>query len=104
MSMRFWVRYSTNVTPISWLNTAEKIQEEEQNLLESVAPSIPRTKEELKQQVKEGIQNQLENNAKVQEIKQNKAVQTVTGILNFYKKAKEQESQTQTQQTENAGQ
>lgn len=92
------------VKTLQWLNTAEKIQEEEQNLLESVAPSIPRTKEELKQQVKEGIQNQLENNAKVQEIKQNKAVQTVTGILNFYKKAKEQESQTQTQQTENAGQ
>ena len=88
------------IKSLQWLNTAEKIQEEQKTLMESVTPSIPANKEELKQQVKEGIQNQLENNAKVQEIKQNKAVQAISGIYNFYKNAKEKE----TQQTESSGQ
>lgn len=73
------------VKRFKWLNTPEKIKEEQESLIEAVQPSIPTNKEELKQQVKEGIQNQLENNEKIQELKQNKAVQTFGSIYKFYK-------------------
>lgn len=68
-----------------WLNTPEEIQQEQQSLLESVKTTVPTNKEELKQQLKEGLTNQLEKNEKVQEIKQNKAVKTLSDIYNFYK-------------------
>lgn len=77
------------VKRFQWLNTPEKIKEEQESLIEAVKPSIPANKEELKQQVKEGlqnqIQNQIENNEKIQELKQNKAVQTFDSIYKFYK-------------------
>ncbi len=85
------------VKRFQWLNTAEKIEQEEQSLLQSVTPavSVPQNKEELKQQVKESIQNTLENNEKVQELKQNKAVQTFSSIYNFYKNSKNKNTQTE---------
>lgn len=78
-----------------WLNTPEKIQEEQNALTQEVAAQaqsstqkvIPTTKEALKESVKDAVQNQLENNEKVQEIKQNKTVKTLTGIYNFYKQS-----------------
>lgn len=87
------------IKKFQWLNTPEKIQEEQKVLTQEVASQsqstsqnvIPTTKEALKESVKGAVQNQLENNEKVQEIKQNKTVKTLTGIYNFYK-----QSQTQT--------
>lgn len=78
-----------------WLNTPEKIQEEQNALTQEVAAQaqsstqkvIPTTKEALKESVKDAVQNQLDNNEKVQEIKQNKTVKTLTGIYNFYKQS-----------------
>lgn len=79
----------STVKSFQWLNTPEKIQEEQKSLLESLKPTLPTNKEELKQQVKEDIQNQLENNEKIQELKQNKAVQTFGSIYKFYKDKEE---------------
>ena len=60
-------------------------------------PSLPVTKEELKEQIKEdvkqGVTNALQNNAKVQEIQQNKAVKTLGEIYKFYKKSGSTETQ-----------
>lgn len=83
------------IKKFQWLNTPEKIQEEQKTLTQEIATQaqssaqkvIPTTKEELKESVKGAVQNQLENNEKVQELKQNKTVKTLTGIYNFYKQS-----------------
>lgn len=80
-----------------WLNTPEKIEEEQAAIEKSLMPSLPVTKEELKEQIKEdvkqGVTNALQNNEKVQEIQQNKAVKTLGEIYKFYKKSGSTETQ-----------
>lgn len=78
---------TSTVKRFQWLNTPEKLEAEQKSLLETLSPSlsIPSNKEELKQQLKEDIQNQLDNNEKIQELKQNKAVKTLGSIYQFYK-------------------
>lgn len=73
------------IKKFQWLNTPEKIKEEQESLNEAVSPKLPTTKEEIKEQVKQDITNALQNNEKVQEIQQNKAVKTFTDIYKFYK-------------------
>ena len=94
-----------------WLNTPEKIQQEQEALQEAVEPQTPATKEEIKEQIKEdikqGVSNAIQQNEKVQELKQNKAVKTLSDIYNFYKNSKTKtptqtessQSDTQTQTT-----
>ena len=99
-----------------WLNTPEKIQQEQAELTQQAEKqTAPVTKEEIKQnikeQVKQSVSQSLQNNEKVQKLKENKAVKAIGGILQIYKTAKDaQESstkdssttqnQTQTTQTE----
>jgi hypothetical protein len=79
------------IKSFSWLNTPEKIKEEQQNIESAVKKQLPTNKEELKEQLKDnlktGLQNQLEKNEKVQEIKQNKTVKNLTDIYKFYKQS-----------------
>lgn len=74
-----------------WLNTPEKIKEEQTSLEEAVSPKLPASKEELKEMIKEdvkqGVANAVKNNEKVQELQKNKAVKTLGDIYNFYKKS-----------------
>ena len=91
------------IDKFQWLNTPEKIQEEQAALEEAVTPSLPATKEELKQQIKEdvkkGVTNALQQNEKVQELQQNKAVKTLSDIYNFYKNSKTNNQTTNTTET-----
>ena len=76
------------VEKFQWLNTPEKIKEEQSALESSLSKAVsatPITKEEVKKQVVQTVKNKLENNEKVQEIKENKTVKTLTGIYKFYK-------------------
>lgn len=88
------------VKKFHWLNTPEKMKEQEAALEEAVTPKLPTTKEELKEQVKQDVTNALQQNEKVQEIQQNKAVQTLGDIYKFYKGSKS----TETAAPEQAGQ
>ena len=80
------------IDKFQWLNTPEKIQQEQEALQEAVEPQIPVTKEEIKEQIKEdikqGVTNAIQQNEKVQELQQNKAVKTLSDIYNFYKNSK----------------
>ena len=86
-----------------WLNTPEKIQQEQEALQEAVEPQTPVTKEEIKEQIKEdikqGVTNAIQQNEKVQELKQNKAVKTLSDIYNFYKNSKTNNQTTDTVET-----
>lgn len=86
------------VKRFQWLNTPEKIKEEQAALEEAVTPKLPATKEEFKEMVKEdlkqGVTNALQKNEKVQQIQQNKAVKTFSEIYKLYK-----QSDTKTQPT-----
>lgn len=79
------------VKRFQWLNTPEKIKEEQAALEEAAAPKLPATKEEFKEMVKEdlkqGVTNAIQNNEKVQQIQQNKAVKTFSEIYKFYKQS-----------------
>lgn len=78
------------IKKFQWLNTPEKIKEEQISLENTVTQTLkttPITKEEVKKQVVDSVKNKIENNEKVQEIKENKTVKTLTGIYNFYKKS-----------------
>lgn len=89
-----------------WLNTPEKIQEEQTELNKEVQQqTAPVTKEELKQQAQQAVsqtkeqmkQNAVQavkNNEKVQQLQENKAVKVLGGLYNIYKNSKEsQQSQ-----------
>ncbi|MBS4760066.1 MAG: AsmA family protein [Clostridium sp.] len=75
----------STVKQFKWLNTQEKIQEEQESLLEEIKPKLPANKEELKQQVKEDLTNAIQQTETAKKIKENKAVQTFGAIYNFYK-------------------
>ena len=88
-----------------WLNTPEKIQEEQTELDPQVQQQTkPVTKEELKQQaqqtaaqvkeqVKQNAAEAVKNNEKVQQLQENKAVKVLGGIYNLYKNSKETQQQ-----------
>ena len=75
----------STVKQFKWLNTPEKIQEEQESLLEEIKPKLPANKEELKQQVKEDLTKAIQQTETAKKIKENKAVQTFGAIYNFYK-------------------
>ena len=100
------------VKSLKWLNTPEVISKEQNELNDSVEgavqetssvkqPSLPANKEELKEAVKEDLKNVIDNNEKVQELKQNKAVQTLGTLYKFYKgKSSSESTSTGTEKTE----
>ena len=79
------------IKKFQWLNTPEKLQAEQKSLEEAVAKTTqtttPITKEAVKEQITTAVKNKIESNEKVQEIKENKTVKTLSGIYNFYKNA-----------------
>lgn len=81
-----------------WLNTPEKIKEEQTALEEAVTPKLPASKEELKEMIKEDVKqsvtNAVKNNEKVQELQKNKAVKTLGDIYNFYKSGTKSNNET----------
>jgi len=83
------------IKKFQWLNTPEKIAEEQNVLQEATASKIPATKEEIKEQlkndVKQGITNAIQNNEKIQEIQKNSTVKSLTDIYKFYKKSTTEE-------------
>ena len=95
----------STIKRFQWLNTPEAIEDEQASLQNSIQQSLPKTKEELKnvvkETVKEDLKNVIEQNEKVQELKQNKAVQTFSSIYKFYK---ENSSSNSGQTTEGAEQ
>lgn len=74
------------IKKFQWLNTPEKIQEEQKAIEEATAVKTPVTKEELKENLKEGVKqgvtNAIQNNETLQK---NKTVKSITDIYNFYK-------------------
>ena len=84
------------VKRFQWLNTPEKIKEEQSALEKAVVPKLPTNKEEIKEIVKEdikqGVSNAIKNNEKIQQIQKNKTVKTLGDIYNFYKGAKSSET------------
>ena len=77
------------IKKFQWLNTPEKIAEEQATLKEATTVKTPISKEAIKEQiktdVKQGITNALQNNEKVQEIQKNSTVKSLTDIYKFYK-------------------
>ncbi len=77
------------IKKFQWLNTPEKIAEEQSALKEATTVKVPVTKEEIKEQiktdVKQGITNAIQNNEKVQELQKNSTVKSLTDIYKFYK-------------------
>lgn len=74
------------IKKFQWLNTPEKIQEEQAAIKEATAVKVPATKEEIKENIKEGVKqgvtNAIQNNEALQK---NKTVKSITDIYNFYK-------------------
>ncbi len=87
----------STVKQFKWLNSQQQMQEQEKSLLDAVKPKLPATKEELKQQVKEDLTNAIQQTETVQKIKENKAVQTLGAIYNFYKNNGSKEESVQKQ-------
>ena len=79
---------ATAIKKFQWLNTPEKIQEEQAAIKDATAVKTPVTKEEIKENLKEGVKqgvtNAIQNNETLQK---NKTVKSITDIYNFYKNA-----------------
>ncbi len=84
-----------------WLNTPEVIKEEQAELTQQTEVKNNINKEQIQQQVqqtKENIKDAVKNNEKVQQLKENKAVKAIGGILKLYKESKDNSQQQTTQQ------
>lgn len=82
----------TAVKSFKWLNTAEEMQNSQKSILELLKPKLPEgteTKPMTKEELKEEVKNKVEQLPQVQKIQQNETVKNLGAIYQFYKNSKE---------------